>query len=68
MLSPLWVLRILSAIVGLTSIVTNFEHPTWCSFCGMVFVTCVDMLKEHLTWNQKGNRPRALSMVAVRRD
>ena len=26
MLSPLWVLRILSAIVGLMSIVTNLEH------------------------------------------
>ena len=40
MLSPLCVLRMLSAIVGLTSIVTSFEHAASCDFCGTVLVTC----------------------------
>ncbi len=30
----------LSAIVGLTSIVTSFLHNASCCVCGMVFVTC----------------------------
>lgn len=40
MLSPLCVRRMLSAIVGLTSTVTSFEHAASCDFCGTVLVTC----------------------------
>ena len=39
MLSPLCVRRILSAIIGLTSMVTSFLHKLWCLFCGILFVT-----------------------------
>lgn len=40
MLSPLCVLRTLSAIVGLTSIVTSLGQLAACCLCGIVFVTC----------------------------
>ena len=40
MLSPLWVLRILSAMVGLMSMTTILEHFSLRSVCGMVLVTC----------------------------
>ena len=40
MLSPLCVRRMLSAMVGLTSMVTSFEHAASCSFWGTVLVTC----------------------------
>lgn len=38
--SPLCVRRMLSAIVGLMSSVTSFAQRSWCSCCGIVFVTC----------------------------
>ncbi len=38
-LSPLCVRRMLSEMVGLTSIVTNFEQLSRCDVCGIVFVT-----------------------------
>ena len=47
MLSPLCVRRMLSAIVGLTSIVTSFLHSASCCVCGMVFVTCKRGPGEH---------------------
>jgi hypothetical protein len=39
-LSPLCVLRMLSAMVGLMSNVTSFAQPLACWVCGIVFVTC----------------------------
>ena len=51
----------LSEMVALISIVTNFVQEFWCSCCGTVFVTCDSAGGEHRRYGNEEVRTTSVS-------